>query len=104
MDLESLYRWIVAYGTYLAQIFLIVAAALMLHRRRGPGEIVCLLGFVVYLLGALMLRETQGEVLQIGRFSFGSADRQWQHAGQALSALGFAAGAGALMLIKLFRR
>lgn len=105
MEPEALYQWILKYGPYVAQAFLVIAAALMVKSRKGVSEFTALIGFAAFLVGSLMMHETKGTLVHIGSFNLGSRDdRQLWQVGQAISILGFLAGSSALMLNRMFRR
>lgn len=105
MEPETLYRWILDHGHYVAQICLLITAALMVKSRKGIGEITALAGFAAFLVGSLMMHDTRGALVHLGQFSIGSrTDRQMWQVGQTLATVGFLVGALALMLNKLFRR
>jgi hypothetical protein len=105
MDFESLYQWVLKYGYHVAQICLVITAAMMVKARKGAFEVAGLVGFTAFLVGSLMMHETKDALVHLGQFNFGSrANRQLWQAGQAVSIFGFLAGALALMLGKMFKR
>ena len=105
MEPEALYQWILKYGHYVAQVCLLITAALMLKSRKGLAEWTVLIGFAAYLVGSLMMHETKGALVHLGQINIGSrANRQLWQVGQAVSVFGFLTGALALMLNKMFRR
>ncbi len=105
MEPEALYQWILRYGHYVAQVCLLITAALMVKSRKGIAEWAALVGFAAFLVGSLMMHEAGGALVHLGQFNIGSrADRQLWQVGQAISIFGFLTGALALMLNKMFRR
>lgn len=105
MEFETLNQWTIKYGHYVAQICLVITAAMMVKSRKGATEISGLIGFTAFLVGSLMIHETRGALVHLGQFNIGSrTNRQLWQVGQATATIGFLVGAIALMLSRMFKR
>lgn len=105
MEIDSWYKWELFFSYYIAQVILILSSILMAIRTKEVSIYFCLLGFLSFLIGNLVMMNANTALVEIAQVHGDKGAIEIQYlVGRAMSSLGFLMAGISLLLFSARRK